>query len=131
MQLDSGDLKEIGKLVAAANQRSELPYRLGNQLVSRQTNYTSGGSGNQIVAANPNRVVLGFASGSGSIIVGTTLPTPMSFFWPGIVVSNQFAAVWLNVNEHGTLPQLAWFQQDTGTSVFVAVFEVIWHPPGG
>lgn len=130
MPLTPADLEAIAEVVAAVRHGWLPPYLLGQQLSwIFNTVITLSGQSIQVANADANRVLLwmsvttiGQVAISPQGITNDTLGLQISGPGPGII---------LTVNQHGTLPQLAWFGTPSGASLTVAVMQLIWSPPPG
>lgn len=121
---------KIAEVVAAVRHGWLPPFLLGQQLNAMYGETASlGAAGQQIVAADANRVLLAISQ---PILTGTTIsPVLGQIGTMGIMVDATTGWWVVTANQHGTLPQLAWQVCRPGAGNPWAVLQLIWNPPGG
>lgn len=127
MPLTPDDVQMIAGIVAQMRVGTLPPYLLSQQLeVQQSVSPQNPVRGTQLVGSNSNRVLL--------IISGTTLNAdvdlvPIGIFNVAGVLKVSFSnnPFIITVQQHGVLPQLAWFA-GSNYNGFIYILEMIWRP---
>lgn len=79
-----------------------------------------------VVVADPSRVLLGFTTNFGTILLSTltSFPTGLS----GIIISQYNPNVWLDFKTYGALVNAAWYIQSSAPGIPITVFQVSYRP---